>query len=102
MSKPTNYDAERFASSPRRQESGNRWTDLGSALDEYLRLQEGHQSDQMKLVGPLVDDWIRSRDEIAKNNRFNGASFNPLRSININETTHSRILGQTLCPNSWA
>jgi len=80
-------------------ESGTRQFEIGAVLDEYLRLKDEHLNSQMKTVGPLLADWILNRTKVAEFNRLNGTSFNPLSRLKIDETMHSRILGDLLNPN---
>jgi len=77
---------------------GRQWSDVGSVLNDYLQWKDEHLGSQMDLVGPLLDDWMSKRAEVAKANRINGRSFNPLSRLKINETAHSRILGDLLDP----
>lgn len=71
-------------------------------LSSVLRSVTTHRINQLKsaqrLITELTESWCKiRRDEIAKNARENH-HFNPLRSITIKETDHSRILGGLLDP----
>lgn len=80
-------------------ESGTQRSAIETVLDEYLRLKNESLGGQMEIVGPLLDDWIDNRTEVAKTNRLHGSSFNPLSHLKIDETAHSRILGDLLDPD---
>jgi hypothetical protein len=82
------------ATEPSRQRS-----EIEAVLEDYLLLKDKHLGGQMEIVAPVLDDWILNRAEVAKSNRINGATYNPIARIKINETTHSRILGDLLDPN---
>ncbi|CAN5742749.1 hypothetical protein BH11VER1_BH11VER1_09040 [soil metagenome] len=50
------------------------------------------------LMENVIIDWIHATAEIAAQNQEHGYSFNPLTQIKMEETTHSRILGNLLSP----
>ena len=74
------------------------WFDVDAVLDDYLRLKDEHLGDQMDVVGPLLDAWMQQRAQAERANRMHGHSFNPLSRLKIDETAHSRILGDLLDP----
>jgi hypothetical protein len=76
----------------------NPWRSLDGVLDDYLKWRDQHVSDQMGALAPLLDHWIEVRTEIAASNRAHGGNFNPLVKLKIDETRHSRILGDFLNP----
>src|SRR6266700_3710260 len=80
-------------------ESSDQRSEIDGVLDEYLRLKNERLSGQMETLGPLLDDWILKRTEVAESNRLNGATFNPLTRLKIDETMHSQILGDLLDPD---
>ncbi len=80
-------------------ESGSQWSEIGAVMDDYLRLKDEYLLGQIKSIGPLLDDWILNRNRFAETNRLTGTNFNPLPRLKINETMHSRILGDLLDPN---
>jgi len=80
-------------------EAGRQRSEIQAIREDYLRLKDKHLGRQMEIVGPLLDDWILNRTEVAESNRIDGATYNPIARIKINETTHSRIIGDLLDPN---
>lgn len=49
--------------------------------------------------GPLIDEWIESRARMSQLNAEHGIGFNPLDTLRLKETQHSRLLGMLLNPN---
>ena len=68
------------ATEPSRQRS-----EIEAVLEDYLLLKDKHLGGQMEIVAPVLDDWILNRAEVAKSNRINGATYNPIARIKINE-----------------
>lgn len=75
------------------------WRSLGGVVDDYLDWRDQRLTTRMRVLAPLLDRWIQVRNEIAVANRAHGGNFNPLAQLKIDETRHSRILGDFLNPD---
>ena len=71
---------------------------INKVLDGYLKLKAGGIFDSIPLADQVLSQWMAEKTELKKTNRTNGSLFNPLKSINIGETTHSVLLGDLLNP----
>lgn len=76
----------------------NPWRSLDVVLNDYLKWRDQQLANRMEVLSPLLDRWIDVRKEIAASNRAHGGNFNPLAKLKIDETRHSRILGDFLDP----
>src|SRR5438552_2949701 len=74
---------------------------INEVLTDYLQLR----GDAVKSVpqtvtagDQILSAWMATKRELDLANRTQGDLFNPLRSIGIDETTHSVLVGDFLNP----
>jgi hypothetical protein len=71
---------------------------INEVLDDYLNLKAEAIVKSIPLADQVLAKWMAEKAELKEKNRTDGSLFNPLKSIDIGETTHSTLLGDLLNP----
>lgn len=67
-------------------------------FSEVAEWQRQHLQGIKKFIEEYLPIWIKKKNEELEKNEKENHHFNPLRSIKIKETDHSKILGELLNP----
>ncbi len=71
---------------------------LGQALESYLDFKRADAGSVGERIEAVCDQWLDAKAKCAEKNLKSGVDFKPLSLIPINETIHSKIIGEFLNP----
>ncbi|WP_269522404.1 PD-(D/E)XK nuclease family protein [Coraliomargarita parva] len=68
-------------------------------IDKYIQLKNKRIREMCAYAGEVLARYNERKERDTEENRQTSFQYNPLRTIPIGETTHSRVIGDLLDPN---